>query len=153
MLNPSKNTKDKRAFISFDMMLSILPVVLMVAYTLTYVNFITENSDNLIKKQILHNKLVSVANLVVNDLAAKKMFPDSPEPVASIKPNWVDETELAKIDVEDLRKSIGLVKLYVGWKNNDNQIDDNLDYPKTCIYRIVVYAENKEIRQIFVCGE
>ena len=159
MPNQSKNNLNayytgKYAFISFDTMLSVLPLIIMVTYTLNYAVLMIENNDQNIRKQVLHNKLVSIANLLVNELAAKKMFSDnSPEPIASIKPNWVDENELAKVDIEGLRKTMDLVKLDLHWNENAENEEDKKQHAKTCIYRLVVFGESREIRQLFVCGE
>lgn len=125
-----------RGFLSFDTMLSFIPILLIVIYLISYANFISEKNQNELRSQTLHNKLVSVSELVVNDLAARKN-------ADSIKPNWIDENELLQINNEELKESIGLEKLYVGWQPEG----------KNCIYRIVAFGNEKEIRQLFICGE
>ena len=124
-----------KGFLSFDTMLSFIPILLIAIYLISYANFISEKNQNELHSQILHNKLVSVSELVVNDLAAKK--------TDSVKPNWIDENELAKVNADELKKSMGLTELHVGWQPDG----------KNCIYRIVVFGEDKEIRQLFICGE
>lgn len=138
---PSKYESAK-GFLSFDTLLAFIPILLMGLYIMNYANLINQKNQNYLKAQVLHNKLVSISELTVNDLAATKYTSIFAE-ASSVKPNWIDENELAKIDQEKLRKDIGLTKLKIGWDAQGNN----------CIYRIVVFGELKEIRQLYICGE
>lgn len=130
-------------FLSFDAMLTFMPILLMAVYTISYANFLGEKNQNEMRAQILHDKLVSISELVVNDLAAEKTSWQE-QMANSVKPNWIDEDELANVDRDGLASSIGLVKLEIGWQPGT---------AGNCIYRLVVAGKQKEIKQLFICGE
>ncbi len=132
-----------RGYLALDTLMTFIPILLMSVYLLNYANFLSEKSQNELRAQILHNKLVSVGELVVNDLAAKKTNLLEASGANSVKPNWIDENELSNINRDRLAKDIGLVKLNIGWQADG----------KNCIYRVVAFSEQKDIRQLFICGE
>lgn len=126
---------------SFDAMLTFLPVLLMVVYTTGYADFLNKRALAWMHQQTLHDKLVSISELVVNELAAAKTA-GLGQMADSVKPNWIDEGELDRVNREDIRKGMGLASLAIGWQPKG----------KNCIYRIVAVGEQREIRQLFICG-
>jgi len=128
-------------FVSLDCMFSILPVLILISFTLQFSSNITERTYSGIESQIVFDKLVSVGDYIVKiegvkseeyGLTGKKRYP-----------NWINERKLSGVDVEGIRKEIGL-----------DELEISLDMPKegTCIYRIVVTGTEKEIRRLFICG-
>ena len=131
-----------KAFIAFDTLFSIIPILLIIIYTFTYANQLQKSYLESLEQTKLENKLVSIANLVVTNLAAKKSL-EQEHDANYIQPNWIVEEELTKVDRENLRKTLNLAQLYIDWEPEG----------KNCIYRLVVFGEQKETRQLFVCGE
>ena len=128
-------------FISLDCMFSILPVLLLISFSAQFSSNIADRTYSGIESQIVFDKLVSVGDYIVKvggvkdeayGLAGKKRYP-----------NWIDERELENVDVEGIKKEMGL-----------NELKISLDVPGegTCLYRIVVTGEEKEIRRLFICG-
>ena len=130
-----------KAFMSFDTLFSILPIVLIVTFTFSYAHAINKEYTANLHVSKLHNKLVSVADVTVTKLAAKK---DSGLEYYSRKtyPNWVDQSELDRVNREELKETLNLKELFIGWEKEGSN----------CIYRVVVFGDEKEIRQLFVCG-
>ena len=132
----------KKAFIAFDTLFSIIPILLIIIFTFNYANHLQKTYLESLERTRLENKLVSIANLVVTNLAAKKSTEQ--EYYANyLQPNWIIDQELEKVDQENLRKTLNLAELSISWERTG----------KNCIYRLVVFGEQKEIRQLFVCGE
>lgn len=137
----SKKSNQSNAFVSFDAIFTILPLLLMVLYVLNVGSFISsKNSESIIRQQTF-NKVVSVADYIVKNRAAKTTGSTFSK---KLHPNWIDENELKAVDGFALAKAVGLTTLSI-----------TLDYPTDnnyCIYRIVVTGTSKQIRKLYVCG-
>ncbi|MEM4336019.1 MAG: hypothetical protein QXY61_03370 [Candidatus Anstonellales archaeon] len=129
-----------RGFISIDLMLSIVPIVLMLLFYVQYSVYYTHRTVEVMERQSTFNKLVTIADYVVK-MRAKTVSDEVGNPQA-VYPNWLDEDSLG-FDVKKMQEDAGLDKLSIGFSKGDG----------ICIYRIVVYGEDKEIRRLFVCGE
>lgn len=129
-------------FLSFDTLFSILPLLLIVFHVLQVSNFLFENADRNFETQHRFNRMVSIADYVVKKGAVYTEYTDTGEPLA-VYPNWIDDSKLEGIDESELASEAGL-----------DHVSITLDQPTngTCIYRIVVTGQEKEIRQLFVCG-
>lgn len=129
-----------KGFISIDLMLSIVPIMLMLLFYVQYSAYYTHRTVEVMERQSTFNKLVTIADYVVK-MRAKTISDEAGNPQA-VYPNWLDEDSLS-FDVEKMREDAGLNKLSVGFSKGEG----------ICIYRIVVYGKDKEIRRLFVCGE
>jgi hypothetical protein len=71
-------------------------------------------------------------------------------------PNWLAEGSVTEDYVEGLRKRTGLSRLSIVIERSDAQNTEpetgNPPVSGTCIYRLVVVGQTKEIRRLFVCG-
>ena len=123
-----------RAFVSFDTMLAALPIIIMMVYTVKMTAIIWESGNMQLETQEKFDKLVSAANYLVNYGLVKK---DGDK----YYPNWVIGVDGTV--VEKVKEAGGFDYLHVGFEKGSG----------TCIYRLIVYGEKKEIRQLFVCGE
>jgi len=126
-----------KAYISLDTMLAVIPVLLIVAYTLNSMIVAKTNYENSVEKQNSFDKLVSAADYLVEYGFAVKYD-------ETYYPNWIME-----IDNEVLKKTAsnsGLSGLMVS-------LDEPSMQNTTCIYRLVVYGADKQIRKIYFCGE
>ncbi len=131
-----------KAFISFDALFSILPILLILVYTMEYADSLNKKYVEHLAANRLHNKLVAIADLTVTKLAARKEVA-SGHYGSTAYPNWISENELASLNREELQKTMNLKELTIGWQRTE----------KNCIYRLVVFEDELEIRQLFVCGE
>lgn len=126
-----------KGFISFDALFSILPIILIVSLAMERSMALARESEEAMHNQQSFDKLVSVADYTVKSGAAVRSN--------GIRyPNWIDEGALSEEYAVALKNKTGLESL-----------DITMDGPGgdgTCIYRIVVSGQQKEIRRLFVCG-
>ena len=127
-----------KAMLSLDCLFSLLPILLIIFYTLTITSLIVEKSNKLAQSQILFDKLTSIADYTV-ELALAEKTEDARWP-SLVKTTTLDESEIAQ-----LRVTFDLNALSIG------------DEPSsaTCIYRLVIVdkdIDSKEIEKIYVCG-
>ncbi|MEK6981824.1 MAG: hypothetical protein AABX38_02735 [Candidatus Micrarchaeota archaeon] len=140
--------KSRSAFASFDALLSILVIVIIIVQTISIQFTLSNFSQNALEDQILFDKLTTISEYAVQNLVAKKEISDTSENNI-IYPNLVNQSELLKIDsnLGPLAKEAGLNNLSIDWVQKDYRF---------CIYRLVLYEEssgsNQEIRQLFICG-
>ncbi len=126
-----------KAYVSLDTMFAIIPVLLIVAYTLNSMTVAKTNYENSVEKQNAFDKLVSAADSLVEYGLAKK---DNEK----YYQNWIME-----IDNEVVKKTTsnsGLSGLMIS-------LDEPSMQNTTCIYRLVVYGADKQIKKIYFCGE
>ena len=133
-----------KAFLSFDALISVLAIVLIVVYTINAHAYLTKKASSHIEQQVLFDKLVSIADYVVNNAGAKKQIKDFD---SIVYPNWIVEEELSRIDQGALARQMKLGKLSIGFE------EEIKAEGKNCIFRIVVYGEYKEIKKLYICGE
>jgi|YelNatPaOPRAMG01_1025707.scaffolds.fasta_scaffold01307_23 hypothetical protein len=129
-----------KGFISIDLMLSIVPIMLMLLFYVQYSMYYSARTIEVMERQTTFNKLVAIADYVVK-MRAKTLDDEAGNP-AAVYPNWLTD-ESMKINVDKMREDAGLEKLSIGFQKGQG----------ICIYRLVVYGEDKEIRRLFVCGE
>lgn len=148
-MNRYKNNVPKltSAFASFDALLSILAVVIIIVQTISIQATLSNFSQNALTDQAILDKLTTISEYAVQNLAAKKEFPNSDDSI--VYPNLVTSSEiedkLSPAKQKILAKEAGLSSLSIGFdKTND----------RFCIYRLVLYEDglSKEIRQLFICG-
>ena len=129
-----------RGFISIDLMLSIVPIMLMLLFYVQYSVYYSARTMEAMERQSTFNKLVAIADYVVKT-KARTVADETGNPKA-VYPNWLTDDSM-NFDVEKIRESAGLERLSIGFSEGEG----------ICVYRIVVYGEDKRIRRLFVCGE
>ncbi|MGB9718973.1 MAG: hypothetical protein ACPL06_00055 [Candidatus Anstonellales archaeon] len=129
-----------KGFISIDLMLSIVPIVLMLLFYVQYSVYYSARTIEVMERQTMFNKLVAVADYIVK-IKANTIKDETGNPKA-VYPNWLTDDSM-DFDVEKIKQDAGLEKLSISFDKGEG----------ICIYRIVVYGEEKEIRRLFVCGE
>ncbi|MFH1785279.1 MAG: hypothetical protein ABH842_02535 [Candidatus Micrarchaeota archaeon] len=125
-------------FIALDGLISLLSVILIIFLLTKTISILSSTDATNARHQKIMNKIIAIADNVVKNSAAIH--------INDVKyPNWIDEQKLNKNLTENLREKTDLSKLYLG-TNPPSET-----YP-ICIYRIVVTGDEKEIKQLFVCG-
>lgn len=125
-----------KGFFAIENLVVLLVMLLLLLYTLHTIRQVIEGNSEYYNQQTRLDKLVSIADFIVKKGGAE-------EGANAIYPNWINEQKLSELQTEELAERIGLEKLYVGWEADDG----------TCLYRLVVVGEEKEIRRLFICGE
>lgn len=131
-----------KAFISFDTLFALVPILLMVSYTLIFASFLEMRANEKMERQILFDKLVSASNYAVKIGAAKTSGSGFPERKAY--PNLIAGSDFAPLE-EELEKRLRM-DLSMGFE------EDGFIGKGTCIYRLVVYEPADEIRKLYFCG-
>ncbi len=132
-------------YLSFDALFSILPIVLMLIYTINITSYLTEDTRDRVDRQILFDKLVSIGDYVVKAGAAvheTTLFGDT-----TFYPNWVSEASLFSLSRQDIADKAEVDDLYIGFDRQDDL---------TCIYRLVAMGPDRDklqIRKLYVCGD
>ncbi len=124
----------KRGLFLIEMLFTIIPILLMLLiffYDLRIFEINRENVNNL----LLQKKLFLISEYIVKTKAVRKN--------GFIHINWIDEDSLNNLNLIMLKQHLGLNKLYVGFSRKYD----------VCIYRLVVYGNDKKIKKLFVCGE
>ena len=124
-----------RGFLAIESMVVALIVLLLLVYTLYVIGQTTERSDRYFNDQSRFNRLVSVADYIVKNGAAAGT-------TDTRYPNWIDEDRLEALDREALAERIGLDEVEADWTPGSG----------TCLFRLVVVGQDKEIRKLYVCG-
>lgn len=124
--------------ISFDALLSIIPVMMMLVFLLNISSMLSQGAAETMHRQHVFDKLVSVADYTVKTGAVRRS--------GDIRyPNWLETGAITSEYIEDLRLRTGLSRLYLSTDGPDE------DYP-ACIYRLIVTGDDKRIARLFVCG-
>ena len=133
-----------KAQMALDAIITIIPIVLILVFTLNTAAFLNYKSTDYMERQQIFNKLVSIADSVVKQKAVVvetgNLLTES-----SSYPNWIDESRFNSIDRLLLANQTGLKSLSVTF--------DKPGQNKYCIYRLVVVGTGKEIHKLYVCGD
>jgi len=145
MLWESSPSRSK-AFVSFDAMFSIVPALLMIALALGAAHLLTERSAERMHGQESFDKLVSIADYVVKQGAARtECVGTRLAGCENVRyPNWLESAKVDDALAEGLGQRAGLAVLSI-----------RLDYAgpgPACVYRLVVVDDRKDIRKLYVCG-
>ncbi len=125
-------------FASLDAILSLLPMMFMLALVLKASGGMVREAEAAMHRQQAFDRLVSVADFTIKSGAA--VHDDGYR-----YPNLLDEGAITPQYVESLRDQANLTALYIGSDEPEG------DYP-FCIIRLYVSGENREIRRLHVCG-
>ncbi|MBD3210023.1 hypothetical protein GF318_01435 [Candidatus Micrarchaeota archaeon] len=128
-----------KGFSSFDALLSIIPLVLLIVLLLHLSAVYSRAAGEKVHRQIVFDKLVSIADYTVRSGIARKEN--------GIRyPNWVEPDRLGFQYAERLRIRSGLARLYIGCEKPPDRYS-------VCISRLVVVGEDKEMKRLFACGD
>ena len=109
-------------------------VVLVFVAVYTLARMTGQNAEYL-DQQTRWDKLVTIADFVVKRGAAY-------ESDEAVYPNWIDDTKLDALNLEEWKKRMELDTLQVGYAPTDG----------VCLYRLVARGPQKEIAQLWVCA-
>ncbi len=142
-MKPTSVRNTRNAFISFDALFSILPIIFMVSFIIQTMALTVSDAAYAMEKRESFNFIVATADYVVKTGAAKTGSNGQ-----YIIPNWIDASGLPLIEKE----------IYEG-TGMDIRIAVDEEPPTgdlSCIYRIVVEGgekpEDGEIKKLYVCG-
>ena len=133
----SKANRSK-GYVSLDTLFAILPAIILIALTLKTAAWIGDGMNAKVATQERFDRLVSNAEYLVNYGLAKK---DG----KIYYPNWL--TELDENEIQKVGNASGLIRFGAAFDVAPKS------FGNTCIYRIIVYGEAKEIRKLYFCGE
>lgn len=125
-------------FASLDAVLSLLPMMLMLALLLRLSDDMAMRAQETLARQQRFDKLVSIAEYTIKSGAAVHEG-------GYRYPNLIDESALTAEYAESLRKRAGLDSLYI----SPDEPDDG--YPQ-CISRLYAESGSRGIRILHVCG-
>jgi len=131
-------TSRHEGFASFDAMLSILPLLMMLLLAMDCSRIISGRAHEAMEREALFRKLASAADYTVKSGAAIRLD-------GKRHPNWIGAESLGEEYSSRLAARLGLESLYVGLKEPDSGYG-------MCIYRLVAVGESKDVARLFVCG-
>lgn len=133
--------RSTKAFLSYDALFSILPLVFMIAFILQVMAITITDSNQAMERREASNFLTATADYVVKVSPAVKA-----DAAGNFMPNWIDESILQKLG-QNISKSSGRDVLLT--------TDANKLPAGNCIYRLVVVGgsrpENGEIKKLYAC--
>ncbi|MCK4319854.1 hypothetical protein KAW38_04770 [Candidatus Micrarchaeota archaeon] len=129
--------KHTKAFVSFDALFSIIPLLLMLYHILYLSTIIPSTSEARLESIHLMNKLYSVADYTVNYGAVKKE--SSLTGTSLYYPNLIES--LNELDTDKIKEQMNLKSLSISFEQGEGN----------CIYRLVLHEE--EIKKLYICGE
>lgn len=133
------NRSRYKGFFSVDALISILPLAMIALILAQTASELSWKAQGAFSSQQAFDKLVSAADHSVKSGAAVHG-----EGVRY--PNWISPGALTEEYAEALRAQAGLRRLYIGMSETDEEY-------RFCIYRLVVYGEEKRMGKLFVCGD
>jgi hypothetical protein len=132
----------KKAFITYDALLSIMPIMFLIVFIIQVMAYINNDAIYTLQKRELFNFLVAAA-----DYTVKKSDAVAVDSFGNLQPNLIDESKLSNGN-PSIIKGVSKFKIDISLKNLDEGPPDD----QTCIYRLVVDT-NKKIKKLYVCGE
>ncbi len=123
-----KNQSDsdiKNGFITFDTLFSILAILLILMYGLNMIIYIKSNIEKSSEKQTSFDRLYILSEYFIKQKMTTKQDGINFE-------NWIDDQEF----IEE-HKGVNIGFEQIG---------------ETCIYRIVAFGIEKEIKKIYFCS-
>ncbi|MBI5046921.1 hypothetical protein HZC07_04295 [Candidatus Micrarchaeota archaeon] len=147
-INLSQSDRSIQGFLSYDALISILPITIMLLFTFQISAFLIKDGKYASDRQVVFDKLVSIADYTVKSGAVV-----SDASINVRYPNWIDETIIDATSYgERLRTRSNLKELYISTTEPSSTLS-KFDF---CIYRLVVVGsdrENLQIKKLYVCGE
>lgn len=128
--------KGRGGFVSFDTLIAILPVLLLVLFAIKASVMYGSFSDGQTSAASSYGRLVSSADYLVNYGLVKKES-------GKYYPNWIVSVDGA--EVERVGNAAGL-DLHVRIEAEGSAASYG-----SCIYRLIAYGEEKHIAKIYFC--
>lgn len=130
-----------KGFVSFDLLFSALPLLLMLVHMLTVTGMAADVGEQTLKSTETTGKLVTIADYLVKRGAVERSLQGTGFlGTATYHPNVIDESKLNSMDTEGIRKWMELDSLQISWEKGGG----------TCIYRLVLLEG--EAKKLYVCG-
>lgn len=131
-----------KGFVSFDLLFSSLPLLLMVSHMLTAAWMASEAGEQALLYTEATGKLVTIADYAVKRGAVESSVQKAGKlGSASYRPNVIDEGKLSLLPLNEMAEWMELETLEIGWDAGEG----------ACIYRLVFFEG--EARKLYVCGE
>lgn len=134
-----KNSHKRKAFASYDALLSIMPVMFLLAFVFQIMSFIHNDATDAMRQRELFNFLVVVADYAVKKGAAAE------DAQGNLQPNLIDPSKIGLI--EDVINKNSRHKIMLTLRDGDPP------QMQMCIYRVVVEKNSLEIKKLYVCGD
>lgn len=140
-------------FVTFDGLFSIIPVMMILLFSMQVANYLTSQSLERMHQQEVFSKIVSIADYIVKQGAAKTVvIGNSSMEIGGIqaktevrRPNLIDESKLTSSLEHNLKAKAGLDRLSISLNSpGEGQV---------CIYRIVVIDGSDDVSLLYVCGD
>ena len=119
------NSDIKNGFITFDTLFSTLAILLILMYGLNIITYLKSNIEKSSEKQTSFDRLYILSEYFIKQKMTTKQDGINFE-------NWIDEQEFSEE--------------YKGVNIGFEQIGE------TCIYRIVAFGNQKEIKKLYFCS-
>jgi hypothetical protein len=149
-------TKTKNGFLSLDALISMVPIVMITAFVLIISAAIARESEHMVERQQLFDKLVSIADHSVNEGLAMKSTNTGDGAEGPFIHNYINESAITDVYTEGIARASGLSELGIRLDRPDNPNPYGPVAPvmeaDICIYRLVVFGKNREISRLIVCG-
>ena len=137
-----------KAFVSFDLLFAVLPLLLMISYLFSVIWLATETAEQSLHSAEITGKLATIADYLVKRGAVERtraaaFLGNKFIGTATYSPNVIDDAELdffKKQKQEEIRNWMGLERLEVSWEQGEGN----------CVYRLVL--SNDELKKLYVCG-
>ena len=125
-----------KGIFTIDALMSIIPTLLIFVFLMNAMSLVAESDRRSSEQHDVFDRLVSVADYSVKSGLARHE--------GDVRyPNWLDG-KIEAAYVEDLREKVGFSTLEISF--TEPEMD-------TCIFRLVVVGENKEMRKLYFCGD
>ncbi len=128
----------KRGLYQIDTLLATTIVLLMVALILAKVRQLAEARQQAIRSQMLLDRLLAFSEYEIAKLSVRS---SNPYPNNVVYTNWI--MSLNKDQIEQDAEKFNL-SVDVGFSPTEHG---------TCIYRIIAFGEDKEVKKLYFCGE
>lgn len=129
-----------KGFVSFDFLFSLIPIFLIVSYTIILSSTLETRTAEKLERQILFDKLVSISNYVVKSGAAKTI--GTAFPAKKVYPNLISSEDFSQIE-QNMKLRLRMKSLHIGFENGEGM----------CIFRLVVFEPTQQVRKLYFCGE
>lgn len=127
-----------RAFVSYDALLSIMPIMFLLAFVFQIMAFIHNDATNTMRNKELFNFLVITADYTVKKGAA------AADGQNNLQPNLIDPAKINAIEMMINANSRHRIAIALD--------DDAPQQMQMCIYRLIVEKNSLEIKKLYVCG-
>lgn len=123
-------------------MFSIIPILLLAVFILNTMQYLLYDSVHKVGAQEKFNMLTVIGDYVVKN-ADGGAYSDNEK----VYPNLIEPSKLSGLE-DQLGSELGMSNLEIMLESrNEPPIEE-----KTCIYRVVVNHDSRQIDRLFICG-